>query len=87
MFQNNNEQLELIATLYEKYDLQSLTKCENWKKNQLWKKISEDMETATNIKKTGKQWSTKWGNKMETLRNWERSIRQARKKTGKKESD
>ena len=45
------------------------------------------METTTNIKKTGKQWSTKWGNKMETLRNWERSIRQARKKTGKKESD
>ena len=87
MFQSNNEQLELIATLYEKYELAKLTKCENWKKNQLWKKISEEFTKATNIKKDEKQVRAKWQNKMETLRNWERSIRQARKKTGKKESD
>ena len=71
MFQTNNHQLEVISTLNEKYDLQSLTNSEKWKKNQTWKKISEDIYKETNIDKEGKQMSTKWKNKMNTLHSWE----------------
>ena len=56
---------QVISTLNEKYDLQSLTNSEKWKK------ISEDVCKETNIDKEGKQMSTKWKNKMNTLHSWE----------------
>ena len=85
LFQNNNDQLELISTLVEKHKLKA--KENTYRKTEIWNKIAVDFYESSKLKRTAKFLMKKWDNKMNTLRGWERAIRYSKKRTGKKESD
>ena len=80
--QNNHDQLETIAILIEKHELNA--KKNNFRKHTIWKKIHEDWCKITKI--TNKDCTAltgKWNNKMSTLRGWKRAINLSKKLTGK----
>ena len=81
LLQSHDEQLDIIANLIEKHKLHG--EKNNFLKGPIWNKINRDFAKATGIIKKTQALKSKWTNKMNKLREFDRCIKHARGKTGK----